>query len=75
MRMSKISLNSEQQTFLADNGIDYDYANMSVDDMSDLVDKVSEILALKGFDEQYEVNELGRQAESVITVVTAHPDW
>lgn len=67
--MEVLSLSEQQVAFLADHGISFDYAHMSEEDFVALEEQLADVLTLKGFDANYNDNEVGRQAREILELL------
>lgn len=67
--MEALKLTEQQIQFLADHDVIYDFQRMTDDDFVQLEERVGDILALEGLDEDYDDNEIGRQAREILDLL------
>ena len=60
IKMAKLDLSEKQIAFLADSGINFDFAEMSEDDLVDLEEQAGDLLVLSGLDESHDDNDIGK---------------
>ena len=59
----------KQIEFLKTLGIDIDFKHPSDDDLVMVEDAVAEKLQVSGFDEEYEITEIGKMCESILDLL------
>lgn len=61
--------NDKQIEFLKTIGVDIDFAHPSDDDLVALEDAVAEKLQVSGFDDDYNITEIGKMCESILDLL------
>lgn len=61
--------NDKQMEFLKSIGIDIDFEHPSDDDLVMVEDTVAEKLQVSGFDDDYEITEIGKMCESILDLL------
>jgi hypothetical protein len=67
--MEALNPSEQQKQFLADHGVSFDYARMSEEDLEQLEQELADLLVLKGLDENYDDNEIGRQVREIMELL------
>lgn len=59
----------KQQKFMESIGIKVDFKNLSDEDIVLIEEKVADELEIKGLDEEYNANEVGKMCESILDMM------